>query len=250
MITSQNISKKNFEWVTSINLTIPKNRLLSFPNIEQTSYRFKYVIGESLNLLYNFLYNGLDPLSGLYTFEDIDKDGNITLPNDIKVNGTLDPKFYGGVSNSINFKGWRFDFLFEFKNQLGQNYMATYKSVPPGKMFNQLAVVLSRWGINESPNVGRLTTQSFGSTYNSINNLSQSDGIFSNASFVRLKNVSLSYCLKPSQLRKLKLEGCRVYFLGQNLFTISDFPELDPETQHLLSLPPLKTFVLGINISI
>ncbi len=250
LLSTRNISGKRLEWSTSINMTLPKNRLVSFPNIGQTSYRLIYVQGQPLNLIYSYKYNGVDPTTGLYVFEDIDKDGSITYPNDIKVNGSLDPKFYGGLTNSIKYKQWQFDLLFEFKKQLGQNYLSTFRTMTPGKMFNQPSRVLDRWPTNTSnPVIGKFTTQSFGPAYSAIENLLLSDGIYSDASFVRLKNISLSYSLPLAILSRIKIQSCRIYLTGQNIMTLTNFKGPDPETQYLFSLPPLKTYAAGIQLT-
>ena len=75
---------------------------------------------------------------------------------------------------------------------------------------------------------------------------SYSSAVVSDASFLRLKNVSLSYSIPKTALGV----GCRIYGLAQNLFTITDFIGMDPETQSLGQLPPLRVMSLGVELSI
>lgn len=249
-LTSKNIASKNFEWTTSANLTIPRNKLVAFPGIEQTSYKYLYITGQPLNSLYAYNYSGVDTAAGLYQFEDIDKDGSITWPNDLKVNGNSDPKYFGGLNNSFQYKGWQVNILFEFKKQLGQNFLSTFQTSPPGHMFNQPIEVLDRWQtVGEQKTIGKFTTVPFGSSFDAIGNLLISDGIYSDASFIRLKNISLSYNLSTSVLKKLHAQTCRIFLIGQNIFTVTNFKGPDPETQYLFSLPPLKTFAAGLQLT-
>ena len=75
-----------------------------------------------------------------------------------------------------------------------------------------------------------------------VNEFRRSDGIFGDASFIRLKNISLSYTL----LNDDKHGTLRIYLAAQNLFTITNYKGGDPETQSYLRMPPLKTFSTGI----
>ena len=78
---------------------------------------------------------------------------------------------------------------------------------------------------------------------------SQSDNLFGDASFIRLKNVSLSYQFPSALTDKIKLKNLRIYLQGQNLLTITDFNGLDPETQ-FPTLPPIRMFTGGLQITL
>jgi hypothetical protein len=67
------------------------------------------------------------------------------------------------------------------------------------------------------------------------------------ASFIRVKNVAISYSLPSSWLKGIQT---RLYFQVQNAFTITNFQGLDPENSTGSTLPPLKTFVFGADISL
>lgn len=74
--------------------------------------------------------------------------------------------------------------------------------------------------------------------------------MITDASFIRLKNLSVSYKLSNKVLERIKLEGLRFYIIAQNLFTITNYKGADPETQSLLALPPLKVLTAGIQITL
>jgi hypothetical protein len=65
------------------------------------------------------------------------------------------------------------------------------------------------------------------------------------ASFIRLKNVSLAYNAPSTWIKQLKMQTLQVYLRGQNLLTITHYRGMDPETQGI-SLPPLKMLIAGI----
>uniref|UniRef100_UPI002617261A TonB-dependent receptor n=1 Tax=Chitinophaga sp. TaxID=1869181 RepID=UPI002617261A len=75
-----------------------------------------------------------------------------------------------------------------------------------------------------------------------------STAVWGDASFIRLKNISLRYDLSE-YARKIKLDRLSVYVNAQNLLTFTDYKGMDPETQGI-RLPPLKTITAGIQLSL
>ncbi len=70
------------------------------------------------------------------------------------------------------------------------------------------------------------------------------------ASFMRLKNISLSYNLPKQWLQLLGLKNAQLLFQGQNIFTFTKYVGLDPESQSMSNLPPLRSLVAGIRINL
>ena len=81
------------------------------------------------------------------------------------------------------------------------------------------------------------------------------------ASYLRLKDLTLSYNLPKSLLDKLKIQSARIYFKGQNMWTLTNFSGWDPEVNRdnsynttqgvtYLSPPQIKTAMVGLNITI
>lgn len=250
VLTTKNITNKKFSWTTSINATIPRNKLISFPGLSLTSYKSTFVEGQPLSVIYRYKYMGVDPETGVYAFDDTNKDGAITTA-DYQISGNLNPKFYGGLVNTLTFHNIQFQFLFEFKKQLGKNYLYQLYNSPPGFIINQPQVVLNRWqkpgdiaGVQQF-----IATYSGGSAELAANTLGSSDGIYGDASYIRLRNVSLSFNLPAYLLNKIKMSGVKVYINAQNLLTVTNYIGLDPETQNMYVLPPLKTIVAGIQLT-
>src|SRR5690606_37841144 len=141
-----NFSNRSLKWITSFNLSIPKNKLLEFEGLEGSTYSNTYVIGRPITIqkVYEFTRVGSD--TGLYTFKDFDGDAQISDPNDRQHIADLSPKYFGGLTNSISYKNWDLDFLFQFAKQQGRNYL--YGLKVPGVMINMPKDVLDHWPEN------------------------------------------------------------------------------------------------------
>lgn len=237
---------KSFEWTTAAHITLPKNKLLSFPGIESSSYAATYKLGQPLSLMYNLHYIGLDS-NGVYKFEDVNKDGLIDN-RDYLVNGNTAPEFYGGLSNTIGFKGFALDIFFEYRNALGRNYRYHSLAGTIGGQINLPLYYLDRWP-NEGADLQKLTTLTSSPAGRAQQNMNNSDGSWGNASYIRLKNLALSYNLAASLMEKWKMEAARFFILAQNLATITPYKGADPETQSPYNLPPLKTFSIGLQLT-
>jgi TonB-linked SusC/RagA family outer membrane protein len=250
-INTVNIKMSNFSWSTSINLTWAKNELLSFPNLDQSSYANSLVIGQPLSVqkIYNFL--GVDPITGKYIVAD--KNGNPTSTpnylNDALNLVNITPVLFGGLENTLNYKGVQLDFLFQYVKQNAPNFFFYNGNVTPGRFSatssNQPVSVLNNWKKSgDDVQIEKYSTSQSSSIFNAT---ASSKGI-TDASFVRLKNASLSWQVPNKWINNLKLQNIKVYLLGQNLFTITDYKGLDPETKSLAVLPPLRTIILGLQI--
>lgn len=249
IVTGNIIRSQNFKWNVSANITLPKNKLVSFPGLASSPYGSLYVEGKSLNSIRKLKYLGVDPLTGLYNFEDVDRDGLWTA-KDYLVLDNLDPKFYGGLSNSLLYKGISLSFLLEFKKQTGLNYLKQVTSISPGTIYNQPTVVLDRWQKQgDEAEFQKFTSKTSGAVRTRQSYLGISDGVYFDASFIRLKTVSLSYQFPGEWLKAVHFSNARIYAEAQNLFTLTNYKGTDPESQNFYVLPPLKTIVLGIQVN-
>jgi TonB-dependent starch-binding outer membrane protein SusC len=250
-LTTINCKKKDFTWTTSLNLTVPRNKLSKFENLSSSAYANSYVIGQPSNIIKTYSSNGVNPITGLYEF--IDKDGKITNDpgsdpaNNLKIINP-NPSYYGGINNSIVYKHLDISFLFQYVQHLGQNLSDL---APPGyTKTNQQKFVLDRW----QKEGDRKYIQKYAvSNYDYINASyiqNFSDAYWVNASYLRLKNVSISYELPAKWVSKIKVNSCRVFANGQNLLTITSYKGLDPESLSNVSLSPLRVFTFGIQASL
>lgn len=254
-LNTTNIRTKMFSWSTNLNITIPNNKLLSYPDYENSTWASGLrgvVIGYPLGVIKTLRYYGLDPATGVPMVYDAN--GNLTsTPNsstDRTVAISTIPKFYGGFNNSLSFKGFQLDFLFQFVQQLGERDRYYYNRIsPPGRFqagrSNQALSVLDRWQkTGDHTDKVRFTTKT-----TSYSLAASSDANYTYAaSFIRLKNLSLSWQIPANWINGAGLQNASVNFQAQNLLTISGFTGLDPETGAGSALPPLRMLTAGIQL--
>jgi TonB-dependent starch-binding outer membrane protein SusC len=250
LMTCKTTFGKNFQWESSINFTSQKNKLVSFPGLSSSSYARNYVEGQSLAVLQGYHLLGVEPSTGIYLFEDINKDNAIKYQDDYITFGNTDPQYFGGFSNTLSFKNFEFSFLLEFRKQLGRNYLDAFSSYPPGMPYNQPYFILNRWQkTGDNTDAQRFLSNSGSPAYLAVTNLLLSDGVYSDASYIRSKNVGMTYSLPPKWLKKIAAEKASIYLQASNLFTITGYKGADPETQNFYALPPLRLIVTGLNIT-
>jgi TonB-linked SusC/RagA family outer membrane protein len=252
-LSTTNVKSNTLSWSSAINLTIPRNKLVAFPNIANTSYQYTLIVGQPLAITKAFHLIGVNDTTGVYEFAD-SKGAPTSNPisgtdNTIAINTA--PEFYGGFSNTISYKGFQLDFAFQFTKQRGASQLFQSSSSPGMLSYNPSTEALNRW---KSPG-DKAPIQQFTQSYSSSAFLayyyaSQSDYAFTDASYIRLKTLSLSYHLPAAWTKKMNLQNCRIYILGQNLFTITKYKGIDPESQRIGALPPLRVITGGIELSL
>lgn len=252
-LSTINLKKTDFTWGTNINLTIPHNELEKFSGLESSSAANLLIVGEPITISKLNQFAGVDPSTGLYQFYD--REGKLTSDVGYGVENKVaiinrDPKFYGGVQNNISFKGIELSFLFQFVKQMGPNYKLGYQ---PGyfsgtsNFGNQPVTILDRWQKpGDDATIQKLTSISL--NYPSLDYAEASTAAWSDASYIRLKNLSLSWQLPAKWYSKIRLQNVKVYAQGQNLLTFTNYAGLDPETKSSVTLPPLRVFTFGLQL--
>jgi TonB-linked SusC/RagA family outer membrane protein len=257
-VTSGNIKGKDFNWTTSFNITLPKNKLIDFPGLANTFSSASYIIGKPINFSRLYHYTGVDPTSGRATYEDIDKDGVITT-NDRYI-GKIGTPYYGGLRNTFNYKGLQLDIFFQYNHRFGNNNVL---STRPGALVNQNTSVLNHWQQSAQNTLFPGASATAGSPIaNSYNQFSSSDALYGDASYIKFRSANLGYTIPTRYTSKIKMTNCRVFVEGQNLFTWAKNKNIfDTETQIQGGpsglgtgtigqlTPPLRTIVFGINVS-
>lgn len=239
------LEKHQFSWNASFNLTIPRNKLLRFDNIEGSSYANTYVVGRSLFIIRRYEYVDVDPQTGLYRFTDFDHDGKISSPNDRQAIVFTGQQYYGGLSQSLTWKKFSMSLFLQFVRQrYAGNHIVIFSR--PGIARNQPVSVMDRW---QQP--GDITSiQKFTNTasgpFTAYANYQLSDATFSDASFVRLRNLYLSYDLLKPALQKRGFKRLSVFAQGQNLLVLTKYDSMDPETR--TSMPPVRMFTVGFEL--
>jgi TonB-dependent starch-binding outer membrane protein SusC len=252
LLQSKSRTGKVVQWNNNVSLTIPINKLLTFPGLSTSDYASSLVVGQSLSVQQGYRLIGVDPTTGLYAITDLDRDGKISYPNDYTVIGNLDPKLYGGLESSITIKSWQFDVFLEGRVQKAYSYLyQIYANNPPGTAFvNQPVYLFDHWRkAGDLSDIQQFTASTGTLANKSIQYFLNSDGGLVNASYIRLKNVALSYNVSELLLKKLHVKSLRFFLAANNLYTITGYKGADPETRNIYTLPPLKTMAAGFQCS-
>lgn len=249
LLNTVNITNNDFRWETSFNISFNRNKLVSFPNIQKTAYGTLLAVGSSLYRGRTLHFLGVDSQTGLAQFEDLNGDGVISFfgtSNDLKFRDDDMNNYYGGLENNISYKNFRLDFLFEFVKRVANN--SPVNNVVPGTLNNnQNALLLDYWKKpGDITNTPRPSTTAGSPGYTSYSNWLLSDALYGDASYIKLKNVSLTYNVSTEKLKKFKLNKLEIFARTQNVFSITAYKVIDPETGNIL-VPPSRVITAGIN---
>ncbi len=248
------VKRKNFSWTVNANLAINRNKLLSYPNLENSPYATTYKVGQPLNNVYLLHYTGVDPLTGQYSYQDLNHDGNIsvigvfppgTQSDDRGVAIDLSPRFTGGIGNQFSYRRCTLSFFLNFCKQKAQN--AYNLSWVPGSMYNQpLTLFNGRWQKpGDKAQFAKLSTVATAGTVD----FQSSDGNYTDASYLRLNNLYFSYSLPEKTVKKAGMQGCNLFISAQNILVITRYKGIDPQTNTFGTLPPAKIFNGGISFN-
>ncbi|MVT08989.1 SusC/RagA family TonB-linked outer membrane protein [Chitinophaga tropicalis] len=243
-VQAKNINTSRLTWNSSANISFFNNRLLEFQDLASSSYANQYIIGQSLNIVRGYRFKGVDPQTGVATFKDYNGDGSLTAGADYTTISNTDPVFYGGFRNDIQYGAFRLEVFCQFVKQQGKIIVNK-----PGDLRNQTIAALDRWQHpGDVTMVPRATATPGIPAYDNNEILGLSSASYVDASYLRLKNVQLSYIMPEALSKRLKLKLCRLYIQGQNLLTFSGYQGADPETQ--VGTAPLRIVTTGIQLTL
>jgi TonB-linked SusC/RagA family outer membrane protein len=260
-----NLKSKSFTWSSSFNLTVPENKLLRFDGIENSSYKDTYAIGHPLNMIKTFLPYNIDSQTGVGAVRNAQ--GAVISPTTLTISDAVNiidlfKNYYGGLNNSFSYKGFSLDIFLQFSKQKG-NYTAStaFRSNLlnlPGFIGNMPSdKYADRWTTPGQTGAAfqRLTqditrTQPAAAAALGMGQFSAllDPAYYVDITYLRLRNLSLSYTLPLTFQQKLRLQNARIFIQGQNLLTFTDYPGMDPENQSR-SLPPLKMLTAGLQLT-
>jgi TonB-linked SusC/RagA family outer membrane protein len=243
-------TSKKLSYSGAVNITLPNNKLVSFPGLAASSYANSYREGYSLSLYERYQFLGVNDTTGVYRFTDYNKDGVIN-GRDQELTGDVDPGFYGGFQNEVGWRNLKLAVFFEFRKQEGRNFLArSGSSEYPGRLSNQPILVLDRWQRRgDAANFQRFSQSTSGPVATANSQYLLSNAVITDASYIRCKNVSLEYQLPERLLKKMKISLCQLFLQTQNLFVITRYKGSDPEIQDFYVLPPMRTIVGGIKLN-
>ncbi|SDD80636.1 TonB-linked outer membrane protein, SusC/RagA family [Pedobacter soli] len=250
------IRNKNFQWSGTLNISGNRSKVLALsndvsdPNNPQV-YQYGNTVlkvGEPIGLLYGRVFDkilstqaevnaykngnllamfGSYPYLGIgdasYILEDIGG-GYRYFKDDII--GRAEPKYYGGYTNRLSYKAFSLTALATFSYGGDIYYLADVQNQDMGKRTNKGVAILGRW-TPDNPNATRPRLIQGQSSYA----YAASNNVY-DASFIKLKSVTFAYQLPKQLTDRLKINGLSAYVSATNLFTITNYPGVDPETSN------------------
>ena len=248
-INADIIKTKDFNWSINFNHTYNRSKVLALDGTDQNINGIAInKIGEKLNSIYLVRYAGVDPANGdaLYYKADGKTTTNVYDPNDKVIVGTFDPPHFGGLTNTLNYRGIELSALitYIYGNKIYNNDRQNVEN-PAYVISNVNRELLKEW---QKP--GDITN--IPSPFNDFQ--SGTTRFVESGNFTRLRNIMLSYDLPANILAKAKISTLRVFAQGQNLYVRSKFLGYDPEvaTGSLggAQYPQLKTITFGVTVGL
>lgn len=162
---------------------------------------------------------------GDYMFVDTNGDGYISEADRTAI-ANPEPKVFGGWSNTLSYKNFTLSMLFQY--QLGGDaYYSTMQESASGAI--GMSILREMYGNTWTPDRTDAKYAKLMWMPSAYTNTQANDRYVYSNSYFRLRNITLSYTFEPAWLERLHVSGASVFFTATNLFTITDWPGLDPD---------------------
>ncbi|MBT2561798.1 TonB-dependent receptor [Pedobacter sp. ISL-68] len=267
-LNTQNIAGKNFRWETMVVFATNKNKIDDLYGDGKDDLGNRWFIGQPINVVYDYKMTGVwqtgedvskqDPTAkpGSLKFADLNGDGKIT-GDDRTILGQTAPKWTGGITNTLHYKNINLSVFIQTAQGITRNNPDLTYGDETGRR-------------NTPAEIGYWTPENQSQTRPALSyNNTLGYGYASDASYTRIKDVTLSYVFSQHILDKLHLGSLTVYASGRNLHTFTNWVGWDPEqttygrgsgnsganqqafaADWTNNYPITRTFVLGLNVSL
>ncbi len=253
------VDQGGFQWTTDFNIGFHRNEILElsggadYLDVSGWGLLFK---GESLGAYFLYEFAGVNPADGRPMFYD--RDGNIVYQvrasiedGDRRIVGDPTPDYFGGWNNRLSYGGFTLDALLQFNmGQLTNDLQSSFYEGNFMRGFGMTESSFDRWQrpgdithIEAGQNFSAYPQRTSGLTTASTRYLQD-------ASYVRLKNVRLSYSLPTSVTNNIGLNGASIYVQGTNLVTWTNYTGADPEMvgSNTVIYPQPRSYTTGLQI--
>ncbi|WP_433901130.1 SusC/RagA family TonB-linked outer membrane protein [Sphingobacterium puteale] len=261
-LNTKNIVKDNFNWSSTLVFSRNKNKITEVYGNGKDDLGNRWFIGQPLGVIYDYTKVGIwqeDEIAsgankgwddaaqaGDLKLADLNADGKID-DGDRSVLGQTAPKWTAGLTNTFSYKAFTLNvFINTVQGALRNNPQIGGASDEMGRRSTPAAL-------------GYWTPENKSNEWRSLGNHSNIHGYGfpSNASFTRLKDITLSYTMPQQLVEKIGVQGLTIYASGRNLYTWTNWLGWDPEarditrgsTNDAINYPMVRTYVLGINLS-
>lgn len=254
-INTTAINKGDFKWDVAFNISGNRNLVKKIP-APFSQFTRDFIRVEQGYPLYSFWVHqqkGVDPQTGNVIW-NTGADDKFDPSVDRFIGGNAQPKFIGGLTNTLNWKN--FDFMAMFQWSYGNkilNYNRFFYEHGGERSTGFSSGQLDRWQKpGDITDIPRMAHINYNTSY-------RPDRYVEDGSYLRLKNVSLGYTIPTAMASKLGMTRLRVYVSSQNLLTFTKYSGLDPESSvdssvtvsgvDLAVMPQPRVFMGGVNIT-
>jgi TonB-linked SusC/RagA family outer membrane protein len=243
-------STTGFNWSLGANITYNKNQILELPSDNTLSSDGVSIlsVGSPINTLFLVPFAGVDPSNGHALYRKLD--GTITDMFDSadKVKfGTSDAPWMGGFSTRLSYKGFDLSAQLNFFSGR-QMYNSELTNITnPDYYYDNLHVSL----LNEWTPTNTITDVPSSDLSGNNTFETETSRFIDNASFWRLRNVTLGYTIPKASLAKIGVRAARIFVQGQNIWTSTKFRGFDPEATGTIlqgQYPSLVQGSIGLSI--
>ncbi|WP_312331768.1 TonB-dependent receptor [Sphingobacterium sp.] len=261
-LNTKNIVKDQFNWSSTVVFSRNKNKITDVYGNGKDDLGNRWFIGQPIGVIYDYTKVGIwqeeeiasgankgwddAAQAGDLKLADLNADGKID-DGDRSVLGQTTPKWTAGLTNTFTYKAFTLN---------------VFLNTVQGVLLNnpQIGAASDEMGRRSTPAaLGYWTPENKSNEWRSLGNHSNVHGYGfpSNASFTRLKDVTLSYTMPQPLVEKIGVQGLTVYASGRNLYTWTNWLGWDPEARDIgrgstddnINYPMVRTYVLGINLS-
>jgi TonB-linked SusC/RagA family outer membrane protein len=256
-LNTRNFAGKDFQWETGLNFSRNKNKIVDLYGDGKDDIGNRWFLGQPISVIYDYKLEGVwqegedaskvDPSAkpGDLKFADRTGNGQITA-DDRLVLGQTAPKWIGGLTNTFHYKNFHLNIFIQTAQGMTKNNTdLTYADEADNR--------------NTPEEVGYWTKENRNNNFPSLAYTNtRGYGYASDASYTRIKDVTLSYTVSSHMLDKLHLSSLTLYASGRNLYTFTKWIGWDPENNYSPrgsgdwgnNYPVVRSFIFGANISL
>ncbi|WP_157580103.1 SusC/RagA family TonB-linked outer membrane protein [Rudanella lutea] len=257
-LNTRNVTKGDLKWESGVVFASNRNRIIDLYGDQKDDLGNRWFIGQPISVVYDYKLAGVwqvgedassqDPgaVAGDLKFADLNGDKKITPDGDRMILGQTAPKWTGGLTNTFHYKNFHLNVFIQTVQGITRNNADLTYADETGKR-------------NTPIDVGYWTAENKSNTRPSLAFKNpRGYGYASDASFTRIKDVTLSYVFGAKVLDKLRLGSATVYVSGRNLYTFTNWIGWDPEAVQQSrgvgdwanNYPLTRSFVMGLNLSL
>jgi TonB-linked SusC/RagA family outer membrane protein len=251
-LSSVNIQHKDFSWTSEATISMVRNKILNLYGDGKNDTANTWFLGKPIDVNFGLAYGGVFQLNDNIAASPqptakpgyakvIDKNGDGKIDGkDRVIIGSRQPDFIWGFGNTFNYKNFSlYVFMHGVQGTSRPNTLLS-DNVNSGVRYN---TTRKNWWTPDNP------TNEFYANNVSANSATPVS-LYESDSFLRVKDISLSYTFSPKLLDQVKLKRLKFYLNARNLFTITKWTGIDPELDAQSGIPLQKEFIFGLNVSL